>query len=422
MALEDVVYVLCEGSGSQTVPICGWVVALPGSDAVIAASDPSASSLSHTVAQSVGSLKIRFIRVPQSSLTARAPVGWGGPRPRDLPALEQCLQAWKKAEKASADLESSGAEVPKSEAPAGRARRSLREDIKGLQGLFAEDEGDDDEDETDDEDELPRRKGKDAAFLPPGGRALNKKARGSSEKSPEEPDLRKLVRQGLASGSSPSDLMPLVLMSMVLDKKEPKRKKRGPESTRDLDLLGSSDSDGAEDDHDDRQHSGMKAVATLHKLHENIRRKPRKVIEQFEREVIRELGIVEGQSWTLRDWLRRQPWGKFKGLQRTAYQDVAVYEMLRNGESQAAAAQVIQNLKSKVQCVLAGGDWTTAHLLTGLEDPLSKKDFAGSKQEMAVVSGYLKALADLKKRVKESSGPDHGGDDDGEGGAAAARK
>lgn len=362
--------------------------------------------------------------MPQDSLTVRAPLSWTGPRPRDLPGLKQCLEGWKKAEKASVELASSGAEAPRSEPPrsSGRARKSLKQDIKEAQGLFAEDDGDDDDDETDDEDDMPPRGHKGRSFLPPGGRAQSRKAKGSADKNPEDLDIRKLVRKGLAEGSSASDLMPLVLMSLVLDKKDGKRKKRDSDGRRDLDLLGSSDSDGGDDDREGQHHAGMRAVATLHKLHENIRRRPRRVVEQFENEVIRELGIVEGQGWTLRDWIRRQPWGKFKGLQRTAYQDVAVYEMLRNGESQAATAQVVQNLKSKVQCILAGGDWTTAWLLTGLEDPLSKKEFAGSKQEMAVVSGYLKALADLKKRVKESTGHDGAGDEDGEGGGTAPRK
>ena len=141
--------------------------------------------------------------------------------------------------KASVELASSGAEAPRSEPPrsSGRARKSLKQDIKEAQGLFAEDDGDDD-DETDDEDDMPPRGHKGRSFLPPGGRAQSKKAKGSADKNPEDLDIRKLVRKGLAEGSSASDLMPLVLMSLVLDKKDGKRKKRDSDGRRDLDLLG----------------------------------------------------------------------------------------------------------------------------------------------------------------------------------------
>ena len=98
MALEDIVFVLCEGAEGAAVPVCGWVVALPGADAVIATSDQSASSLPQTITETAGGQKVCFLRVPQDSLTVRAPLSWTGPRPRDLPSLKQCLEGWKKAE------------------------------------------------------------------------------------------------------------------------------------------------------------------------------------------------------------------------------------------------------------------------------------------------------------------------------------
>ena len=420
MALEDVVYVLCEGKDNPQ-PICGWVVSLPGSDAVLATSEQAAKTLAQTVSESVGSVKISFIRVPQESLSLQAPLGWTGAKPKDLPSLKDCLQAWKKAEKGSVELESSGAEVPKDLRPAGRPRKSLKEDIKGLQALFGED--DDEEDETDDEEEPLKLKSRKSSFLPPGSRGKSgSRARSSNEDEAGELDVRKLVRKGLAEGQPASELMPLMLMSLVLDKKEGRRRRKSRGNDRDLDLLGSSDSEDSVEGDQDFMGKGMKAVSTLHRLHENIRRRPRRIIQQFEAEFTRELGVLEGQPWTLRDWVKRQPWSKFKGLQRSAVQDVAVYEMLRNGESQPAMAQLVQNLKSKVQCILQQGDWSTAWLLTGIEDPLTKREFAGSKQEMAVVSAYVKALSDLKKKVKESTSHDQGGEEDGDAQASSSRK
>lgn len=147
----------------------------------------------------------------------------------------------------------------------------------------------------------------------------------------------------------------------------------------------------------------MKSVVTLHRLQRRIKKRPGSIIREFEEELTEELGIVEGQAWTVKEWLRRQSFGKFRGLQRCCYMDVAVYELLRSGHREAAAAQVVQNLKSKLQCIIQGGDWSAAWLLTGLADPLSKKEFAGSKTEMAVVSQYLGSMAKLKKKVKEST-------------------
>ena len=114
--------------------------------------------------------------------------------------------------------------------------------------------------------------------------------------------------------------------------------------------------------------------------------------------------MIPGQAWTIRDYVKKQPWGKFKGIFRCAIQDAAVYEMLRRGDSDIAAAQVVQNLKSKIQSVIQHGDWQAAWLLCGLPDPLARREFAGSKEELAVVSGYLEALANLRKKVRENQG------------------
>ena len=70
-----------------------------------------------------------------------------------------------------------------------------------------------------------------------------------------------------------------------------------------------------------------------------------------------------------------------------------------------------------------GGEWQTAWLLTGLADPLQlRRDWAGSKEEMSIVSGYVKALTDLKKRMKEISASSGQGDDDPDDHAASNRK
>ena len=104
--------------------------------------------------------------------------------------------------------------------------------------------------------------------------------------------------------------------------------------------------------------------------------------------------------------------------------DVEVYELLRSNQPDVATAQVIQNLKSKLQAVMQGGDWGSAWLLTGLPDPLTKRDFAGTRQEMSVISGYLDAVHRLQKRVRESKGPGnhHAEDEESRSAGVATRK
>ena len=114
------------------------------------------------------------------------------------------------------------------------------------------------------------------------------------------------------------------------------------------------------------------------------------------------MGVIEGQSWTLRDWLKRQKWGKFNGIYRCAVMDAVAYEMVGNGQVDAGCAQLVQNLKA-IQSVTQGGDWSSAWLLTGIPDPLLRKEFGGAREELAVVSGYINALSKLRKKVKYSS-------------------
>lgn len=220
--------------------------------------------------------------------------------------------------------------------------------------------------------------------------------------------MMQLMGQGSGSSSGNMDLTPLLLMKL-LDLDAGKSRKKKKSRRQDDSSSGGSDSDisGAEG-----RTKGMKAVKHLHAMQQKIVNRPRKIIREFEREVVEDLGVVGGQSWTLKDWVRRQPWNKFKGLQRCAFMDVAAIELLRQDQPDAACAQLIQNLKAKVQCTLQMGDWTAGWLMTGLPDPLAKKDFAGTKQEMSVISGYLSAVARLKKEVKEAELSSHQEEDD----------
>ena len=63
--------------------------------------------------------------------------------------------------------------------------------------------------------------------------------------------------------------------------------------------------------------AGMKAVVSLPKLNNRIKRRPLRIVQEFERDLLRELGVVEGQAWSVKDWLKKQQWGNsrdFSGL------------------------------------------------------------------------------------------------------------
>ena len=205
-------------------------------------------------------------------------------------------------------------------------------------------------------------------------------------------------------------MLPLALLAMVM-----KTEKRDRTRSSGGALLGGSSSE-SESDWPDFKKSGLKAVVSLNKLHARIKDRPNKIYNEFEREIIEEMGIIGGQAWTIRDYLRKQNWGKFKGIYRCAVMDAAAYEMLRSGEVESATAQLAQNMKAKLQAVMSGGDWEAAWLLTGLADPLSRREFAGTKEEMAVVSGYMEALSRLRKKVREARHQDQGDEDAEEGG------
>ena len=317
------------------------------------------------------------------------------------PEFKTARQAWGSLSE-NVDLESSETEVVSGKAAGSSSKaKGLEEEMRAMQKeLFGMGVVEEDEDSETDDEVLPSRKSG-HAHLAPGTSSVKKErsrklGRESKEQEPEA-TLQKMMMAQLHSGASPSELMPLMMMQFLMQQNHSKSKQRGRarSSWEDRDSAGSSGSDDSEGD-DVSQNSGMKAVVTLNRLHRRIRKHPKKIIREFEKELVEELGVVPGQSWTVKDW-------KFKGMMRSAIQDAQAYEMLRAGDSDAAAAQLVQNMKSKLQCVLAGGDWETAWLLTGIQDPLTKKEWAGSREEMAIISGYVSSLHKLKKKMKEAN-------------------
>ena len=412
--LGDLVYFSCiTDSGSQ--PVCGWIVEAGETDVVIGTTPKSVEGAEHTAEGVHDSVRVGFVRVGIDSLKLERPVDWKGPKPRSIPSFEISAASWKAA--AGQDLPSSGAENPrKTRQKAETSRSKSRLDFRNLQRLYEEDTDSEEEEESL---EAARGRPRGSGYLPPGQSSAREKRSGDkpqgSTEAAKETDLnaavRKQLQRRLAQGDDGQDLMPMMMMAMLL-KDEKKKKARGSKDAPD-ELLGGSSSDDSEPD--DLRGRGMKAVSTLQKLHRRIHTHPKRIVELFEKEVIEELGVVQGQAWTLKDYIRKQNFGKYKGLFRCTMMDVSVYELLRAGETDIALAQVTQNIKAKLQSVISQGDWSTAWLLTGLQDPLQRREFAGSKEEMTVISGYIEALAKLKKRVRETQGGADPEEDEGPG-------
>ena len=369
--------------------------------ALLSSEVPAGISQILTVPAASSQPSLTFLRIATSDFSSVTPAGW--PAATHLPKQAICLAAWQGLEDPS--LVSSEAEKPVAKVKG--VSKTVQEDMARLRKTLTPDSDEDTEESSEDgEGDLPFPKT--IGLLAPGAKgAITSKMGVEPKPKKKETDpsaaLMTMMEQGLAQGQSPADLMPMMMMSFKLNQQTQqgrKGRKSSAKSSASTDHGGSSSE--SDSDSDAISGKGMKAVVTLHRLHRRIKRRPGSICKKFEKEITTELGIVPGQPWTLRQWLAKQPWGKFRGIYRCAIQDAIAYEYLRNGQHEVAAAQLAQNMKSKIQSVLQGGDWSAAWLLTGIADPLTKKEWGGTQEEMAVVSEYVNALAKLKKKVKEA--------------------
>ena len=396
----EIAYFVAKGSESL-VRVTGRVVESKEQTVVVAARPSDVLGIPNQLASKApgDSTEIAFLRIPTASCAFSRPNIWLGCSPSQLPAADLCMAAW--GELGAEVLVSSEAERPPAPAAAqSKARASnLLGDLSKLKTMFQE-EGEDSEEESSESDEPQSRRGA-RKHLPPGGASSSsQEPKRSSKKMADPQDLMQvLLEKAVTEGANSSDLMPVMLMSMMMDRKSKKSSKHRRSQRR---HGGSSSEDTSESGSEGEK--GMKAVHSLLRLQKRIRKHPKKIYLAWEKEIVEDLGIVKGQSWTIRDYLRRQSWGKFKGIYRCAMMDAQAYEYLRAGETEAATAQLAQNMKAKLQSVIQQGDWSSAWLLTGLADPLARREFGGSKEEMSVVADYVNQLSKLRKKVKETGG------------------
>ena len=225
-----------------------------------------------------------------------------------------------------------------------------------------------------------------------------------------------------AAGLKPKDLIQMYFLKSLMDQNKEKRRRGRPS--------GGGDGDSSSDDDYDRKggsgHRHGRAIEDLRRFEEDIINRPKRITRKFEEKMAYELGVTPGQPWSVRDYVKKWRWGTHRGLLRGAVQDAAVYELLAAGKHHSALAQLAQNLKSKQQAALAGGDFSGAWLLTGLPDPLGAPRFAGEGHEMATLASYLSSVKEIEARTKGANfragieaGDTEGVDEEGDGHGAS---
>eukprot|EP00439_Symbiodinium_sp_Y106_P013668 s3090_g1.t4 len=266
----------------EACPICGWVVELADDEVIVGTAVTSATSkIPGSVEGVSGAEKLRFVKIPRASATTSQPATWKGNHPHELPSWVTSRACWRAA--GARDLESSEADVQPARVEKKASKKGLGQELRDLSHLFG-DGGDDSESDEDDEiGQATQAAASNSRVLAPGAPAKGRKVEEPKKTKKPEIDVQTLLADGLAKGQSAART--------------------------------------------------MVAVVSLNKLHARIKSRPAKIYHEFEREIVEDMGIVAGQAWTIRDYLKKQAWGKFKGIFRCAVMDAAAYEMLRAGET-----------------------------------------------------------------------------------------
>ena len=143
------------------------------------------------------------------------------------------------------------------------------------------------------------------------------------------------------------------------------------------------------------------------KLRKQLRRHPRRFVARYTRKVQRRLGAEDPRrAWRYSDYSMRllKRFGKMRGLWRVHWILSELLEELLAGNTQYAAAFLVQVLKCLHQVSIDQGSWATGHLLLPLEDPLAPDEFGGDPEELKLAHSYHSALQDLRK-LRVGKGP-----------------
>ena len=236
-----------------------------------------------------------------------------------------------------------------------------------------------------------------------------------SEVNYEDELMMRLVKGG--GQIDPQALASIEMLRLIREMREDERRRRA-EETDDSDLFGPS-----------RSSTGLgKAIAGMTRHRARIREYPRRVIDEFREDSKIELNVRHGESWAFPDLAKRISWGHFQGLQRCYILFANILELLEQGQPLQAQALTIQSMKATHQCVLNNCNWKLGWPLTGIQDPLARRKFAGSATELELMANFVQAEEEVEKKSKGSSSSgahaqqNDGGPDNMDEEAKAARR
>ena len=243
---------------------------------------------------------------------------------------------------------------------------------------------------------------------------IKTKSASRAQTSYEDELMMRLVKGG--GQIDPQALASLEMLKLIREMREDERRRR-MEETDDSDLFSPS-----------RSASGLgRAIAGMTRHRARIKEYPRKVIDEFRQDSMLELNVRPGESWAFPDLAKRISWGHFQGLQRCYILFANILELLEQGQPLQAQALTVQSMKATHQCVLNNGNWKLGWPLTGIQDPLTRRKFAGSATELELMANFVQAEEEVEKKSKGSASSgsqqqNDGGHDNLDDEARAARR
>ncbi len=223
------------------------------------------------------------------------------------------------------------------------------------------------------------------------------------KKVEEKSTVDQLLSRVMADPSSPVDpSMLATIVQMELLRELRGKKKKTTHSHGNTDPVASSDS-GSSSGGEIRLRGAGKALKAYRKTQKDMKKNPVRHIKRYIKEVEQVLGADSSVPYLLTDYTRKLAWGKFRTLQRLHHALSTILETQLKGRTMEATLQITQVLRSIHQCALDQGNWQTAWLLTGMQDPLEKPRFGGEAQSLEVIAAYVKAMSDLEKKSTSSS-------------------
>ena len=148
---------------------------------------------------------------------------------------------------------------------------------------------------------------------------------------------------------------------------------------------------------------GLKAVMDLHRLADKIKFRPAGIYNGLYSEATEEMWVEKGEPLNMDKHRRSVNFRKYQSLNRCAAMMVSLLRLFRRGQVEQAHAQCAQCYRALLQAGLDEGDWSNDWHLTGLKDPVTKKESGCPPSQMAVIAKYPKAMAELRKNPSDNA-------------------